>query len=410
MQAEQDAARVLRSGLELSLELAHDLDAGRLLAGMVERSMELTGAAHGAALTLGPDGAVDDFVHRGLTPEQIAALPHRPRGRGLLGLVLEAGDPVRTPHIAHHPASVGFPHPHVAMDAFLGVPMEQRGELVGALYLTKGPEGGPFGDDDEDLVTAMASMAALGIANARLFAAERQRADEALAAAVKLRDLDHMRSEFVSVVSHELRSPMTVVAGIADILQKRYDDLPVQARSELIETLGREARRLTRLVSDVLDLESNDRALDQLRVAQIDIGELARESVVDAGQAGRTKVVLEAGDACAGADRDRIKQVLLNLLSNAAKFSPPESTITLVVEPQEEWVQLCVADEGPGIEAEDLSRLFQRFSRLHASPPAQRGSGLGLYLSKTIVERHGGDIWLDTEPGRGSTFYFRLPR
>lgn len=579
VRTEHDATRLLRSFLDIGLGLARSLDIDSVLATIVQRSMELTGARYGAALTLSPEGEVDAFLHRGLTPAQVALLPHLPRGRGLLGLVLASREPVRTNSISDHPAAVGFPDRHVEMAAFLGVPMQHLGELVGALYLTKPPEQPPFSYEDEELVVAMASMAAVGIENARLFETEKLRAhrsgllkdlasrvrqsldvprvlqttveelgrasgvercfvrlggdpdsgdlgpvgygwsapgtvaiepdpglqfpvsslaamtrttqwsddvaaderlsddsvpaspsvllerdvravlstplmwgdelmgvitfqsrdprrwsesdveliesaahevavalhharlyDEALAAAEALREADRMRSEFVSVVSHELRSPMTVVAGIADILQKRHDDLPADARLELLETLGREARRLTRLVSDVLDLESTDRTVDTLRLQPVDVAELARECVADAGHADRTRLVLEAGDATANADRDRVKQVILNLLSNAAKFSDEGTSIALTVVPGEGSVTVSVADEGPGIAREQHHLLFQRFSRLQTDGPRPPGSGIGLYLCKTIVDRHGGEIWLESAPGQGSTFSFSLPR
>ena len=574
-----DATRLLRSFLEVSVALTHNPDMDRVLVGIVERSIELTGARYGAAVTLSPEGGIENFLHRGLSPEQVAALPHLPRGKGLLGLVLEERTLVSTDDIGSHPASVGFPDRHVPMAAFLGVPMELHGELVGALYLTKPPGVPPFTRDDGELVRAMASMAAVGVQNARLFAAERERTrttgllhelatsvrasldvdavlsttvealgraagvercfirlagddepgelgpveyewdaagitpvrgdpapqfavsslaamtgvtqrsddvvndprlrdprvpgavedllefkvgavlatpllwgddlkgvvtfhsasarrwsdadvaliegasrevatalhharlyDDALAAAEQLRALDRMRSEFVSVVSHELRSPMTVVAGIADILEKRHDDLGLDARSELIETLGREARRLTRLVSDVLDLESSERGVGQLRVESVDLVELAREAVADAGEADRTKLVAEAGDATVRADHDRIKQVLLNLLSNAAKFSGESAPITVAVAPGDDDVRVSVADEGPGIRGEDHHLLFERFSRLQSTAHRHPGSGIGLYLCRTIVERHGGAIWLDSDEGRGATFSFTLPR
>jgi signal transduction histidine kinase len=550
-----------------------------VLTTIVERSMALTGARYGAALTLSREGDVDAFLHRGLTPEQVALLPHLPRGKGLLGLVLTRREAVRIDSISEHPASVGFPDRHVPMAAFLGVPVQHHGELVGALYLTKTPGEPPFSYEDQELVTAMASMAAVGVQNARLFDVEKQRGrrsallrdlasrvsrsldvpavlqttveelgraagvercyirlgsdsehgelgpiqyewdapgmpslgekvtlrlpvsslaattgstqwsddvarderlaepdipgdpqsllelgasavlstplrwadelmgvitfhshearhwsetdiefievaaqevaialhharlyDEALAAAEALREVDRMRSEFVSVVSHELRSPMTVVAGIADILLKRHDDLPGDARLELLETLGREARRLTRLVSDVLDMESSDRTVETLRVQPVDIAELARECVADSGHADRTRLVLEAGGATVDADRDRVKQVILNLLSNAAKFSDVASPIALTVTPGEDSVHVSVADRGIGISEDQRHLLFQRFSRLQTTGPRTPGSGIGLYLCKTIVERHGGDIWLESDAGEGSTFSFTLPR
>jgi signal transduction histidine kinase len=572
--------RLLRSFVEVGVSLTQELDVTSVLTSIVERSRDLTGARYGAAATLTDDGRVGDFVHRGLTPEQVAALPHYPEGRGLLGLVLQERKPVRCEVLGDHPASVGFPDRHVPMDAFLGVPIDHRGSLVGALYLTKPPGDPPFGDTDVELVVAMASMAAVGIINARLFARETKRAerlgmlretaaeirrsldaaeilsatvetvgraarvdrcfvrltrpdgeagalgdisfewcapgvesirnrpeiqypvasltaltratqssedvtadprlddpriagsvrnmldhdahsalatpiewgdellgvlgfhareprtwtkaevsliestalevgvalhhahlyDEALRTAEKLRQLDELRSEFVSMVSHELRSPMTVVAGIGHILRTRAARLSDEQRDELIETLEREAQRLSRLVSDVLDLEAIEQGRLALKPIDVDMGDLAREAATDGGAVERTDVSIASGDPLVSADRDRIKQVLLNLISNAAKFSPDDARITVDVAPEEEHVRVSVTDRGPGIRPEDLPRLFERFSRLHMPGVRKPGSGLGLFLSKTILDRHGGRIWAESTPGQGSTFRFLVPR
>jgi signal transduction histidine kinase len=236
------------------------------------------------------------------------------------------------------------------------------------------------------------------------------RYSEAVETAERLRHLDEMRSDFVAMVSHELRSPMTVVAGIADILKKRQSALSNEQRDELITTLGREARRLTRLVSEVLDLEAIDQGGMELQLGQVDLAELAREAVTDAGVAERTDLSVGRGNAVCTADGDRVKQVLLNLISNAAKFSDEGTSINVAVSPQTDGVCITVRDEGPGIATEDQSKLFQRFSRLETPGSRRPGSGLGLYLSRSIVEAHNGTIWVDSEVGKGTSFSFKLPR
>ncbi|MGH2819352.1 MAG: GAF domain-containing protein [Actinomycetota bacterium] len=578
MKAERRLGDFIRPFVDISLQLTQDLDLGQVLVTIVERARELTDADYGAALTLDDRGDVDDFLHRGLTAEEVAALPHLPRGRGLLGLVLEQRRALRIEDLPAHPESVGFPDAHVPMTAFLGVPMTARGILVGALYLTKKPGRPPFSPADEELIHALAAMAGVAVQNARLFEAEKGRAErtallgeiayrirssldlrevleatveqlgraagvdrcflrlvaeegserlgpiahewdapgvpslqqdpwqqypvsllaardrrtlwsddvlsderlgngstaspedlvlikaravlstplewgeellgvvtlharlprpwsgqdvalieaaarevavglhharlyhEALEAATRLQELDLMRSEFVSVVSHELRSPMTVIAGIAGILHKRFDRLDEAQRTELIETLGREARRLTRLVSEALDLEAIDRGGVELRMQPVDVAELAHEAVADAGQAERAEIGIAGGDTSVTADRDKVKQVMLNLLSNAEKFSPEDQPVALSVASEEGSVTVSVADRGPGIPEDERHLLFQRFSRLQSSGVRKPGSGIGLYLSKSIVERHGGQIWVESSPGEGSTFSFRLPR
>ena len=167
--------------------------------------MELTGARYGAAATVSDEGEIEHFVHRGLTDEEVERLPHLPEGKGLLGAVLRSDEPIRLERISDHPESVGFPDRHVEMDAFLGVPLRHRGTLVGSLYLTKPPgRDERFGEADEEIVAAMASLAAVAIANARLFAAETERAERA--------DLLHQIS---SQVRRSLERPVVLSDTVA---------------------------------------------------------------------------------------------------------------------------------------------------------------------------------------------------
>jgi signal transduction histidine kinase len=401
LQTEQYPARLLRSFLDVGRHLTQDPDSLQVLAVIVERSMEMTGARYGAAVTIGPEG-IEDFLHRGLTEEQVARLPHYPIGEGLLGAVVEERRIIRCPDLASHPKSVGFPNRHVPMKAFLGVPMLQRDEILGALYLTKSPDDTPFTKADEQLTVAMASMAAVALHHAALSAQARETAEA-------LKQLDQLRSDFVAMVSHELRSPMTVVSGIAHILQWRHDQLTPTETAELLNSLGRESGRLGRLVSEFLDMEAIDQGQITLNKSEVDLVDLSCEAMIDAGHAQRTEIVGTVGDTLLTVDRDRIKQVLLNLITNAAKFSADGSPIYVGVEPHDNEVTVSVTDKGPGIEPDEMGLLFERFSRL-STTVKRPGSGIGLYVSRVIVELHGGRIWAESEPGRGATFSFALPR
>ena len=141
----------------------------------------------------------------------------------------------------------------------------------------------------------------------------------------------------------------------------------------------------------------------------VDLGVLVKEAIADTGEASRVRLEIEPGDLHLRIDRDKIKQVLLNLISNSAKFAPEGTPISVRLLPEEMTVVIEVVDRGPGIPLEKMEQLFQRFSRLEGTKQ-KPGSGLGLYLSRLIVERHGGVIWADSEEGEGSTFAFRLPR
>jgi signal transduction histidine kinase len=577
LQAERDSTELLRSFLDISLRLTQELDLITVLTVIVERSIELTGARFGAAATVGPDG-IEQFIHRGLTPMQVSSLPHLPAGKGLLGEVIAGRRPLRIARIADHPSSVGFPSAHVAMEAFLGVPMMQRDEVMGSLYLTKPPGEPPFTDEDEEICVAMGSMAGVAIVNARLFATETERAqradalrdismrvrhslevdevlqatcealgnaaqadrcfirmaekpgshelrevqhewtapgvsaykgsgrvlgpvtataarslrtqwtanidtdprfepppEQAMAAihraetsailstplewggellgvvtfhslsarewthsdirlieiaarevaaaldharlyktaletAERLREMDRSRTDFIAMVSHELRSPMTVVGGIAHLLSRRREELSPGEIDELFETLERESRRLTRLVSDFLDMEAIESGRISLRLDQVDLSELASEATIDSGSGSRTELDIAPGPAVVTADRDRIKQILLNLIGNAAKYSARDLPITLRVTPGEDSVIVSVQDRGPGIPEEERGLLFERFSRLTSTVSRAPGSGIGLFVSRTIVEMHGGRIWIESPAGGGTTFLFELPR
>jgi signal transduction histidine kinase len=146
-----------------------------------------------------------------------------------------------------------------------------------------------------------------------------------------------------------------------------------------------------------------------LELQTVDLGALAKEAIADAGEAARVTLEIDPGDLQLRVDRDKIKQVLLNLISNSAKFAPEGTPITVRLLPEEMTVVIEVEDRGPGIPPEKMEQLFQRFSRLEGTKQ-KPGSGLGLYLSRLIVERHGGVIWADSEPGSGATFALRLPR
>jgi signal transduction histidine kinase len=402
LQTEHYPARLLRSLVDVGRHLSADPDSLHVLEVIVERSMDITGASYGAAVTIGEDG-FHDFLHRGLSDEEVAALPHVPVGEGLLGAVVDERRPIRCSDLSGHPSSIGFPNRHVAMEAFLGVPMIVRDEIVGALYLTKTPGTAPFSASDEQASVALASMAAVALHHAALSA-------RAMETAETLKQLDELRSDFVAMVSHELRSPMTVVAGIAYILQWRRDQLSRSETDELLNSLERESGRLARLVSEFLDMEAIDQGQITLRKTTVDLVDLSCEAMIDAGYAQRTEIVGPVGDTVVSLDRDRIKQVLLNLITNAAKFSADGSPICVDVKPGDQEVVVSVTDQGPGIKPDEMNLLFERFSRLSTTVRRTPGSGIGLYVSRMIIELHGGRIWAESEPGKGATFSFALPR
>lgn len=223
-----------------------------------------------------------------------------------------------------------------------------------------------------------------------------------------------MKDEFVSIVSHELRTPLTSIRGSLGLLEGGVAGEMTPKAVELTRIARTNADRLIRLINDILDLEKMESGRMELRRRRIKLLDVC-DAVVEelrgiASGAGVTVAVERGVNATVRADADRIHQVITNLLSNAIKFSSDGDTVRVVVSDSAGGrVRVAVHDQGPGISNLDLDRLFQKFSQLDSSSSrAKMGSGLGLVIAKSIVEGHGGRIWVESEVGRGSMFAFEL--
>ncbi|MCX4246662.1 sensor histidine kinase [Paraliomyxa miuraensis] len=223
-----------------------------------------------------------------------------------------------------------------------------------------------------------------------------------------------MKDEFVSIVSHELRTPLTSIRGSLGLLEGGVaGELPPKAR-DLVRIARTNSDRLIRLINDILDLDKMEAGHLVLDREVVELGPLVDAVVAEmsgfAQQAGVAVVVETEPSPPVHGDRDRLAQVLVNLISNAIKFSPEGERVTLRVQPGHGRVRLSVVDRGPGIARADVPRLFQKFHQLDASDTRARGgSGLGLVIAKTLIEAHHGHIGVDSDVGRGSTFYVELP-
>jgi signal transduction histidine kinase/CHASE3 domain sensor protein len=221
-------------------------------------------------------------------------------------------------------------------------------------------------------------------------------------------------TEFISTVSHELRTPLTSIKGALRIIEGGLAGQLSPRATELIRVASEETERLIRLVNDILDLRKIEEGKLELKFVDLPIDTLVTRAVEAVyGMTSETNIVVDqgVGPVILKCDEDRILQVVVNLLSNALKFSPKGSTITLKTEMTEGGLlRLSIIDQGQGISPEDLKKLFGRFQQLDSSDTRQKGgSGLGLAISKGIVEQHRGKIGVDTDLGKGSTFWFELP-
>lgn len=227
------------------------------------------------------------------------------------------------------------------------------------------------------------------------------------------RAVERMKDEFISTVSHELRTPLTSIRGALGLLSSgRLGTLPEKGQ-RLLDIASTNTDRLVRLINDILDIERIESGKVTLDRVRCDGAELARNAVdVVRSLADREKIsiVLDGPPIPLVADPDRIVQTLTNLLGNAVKFSPTGSTITVSVKPERDNVVFSVADQGRGIPSDKLDTIFERFQQVDASDSREKGgSGLGLAICRTIVRQHGGEIRVESEVGRGSTFKVIIP-
>lgn len=226
----------------------------------------------------------------------------------------------------------------------------------------------------------------------------------------RIEDLFRAQQKFVADVSHELRSPLTAVRGNLDLLKRGAVDDPVE-RAQVIDAIDSETARMSRLVSDLLLLARQDSGVP-IALHPVELDTLLLEVYRQAQLSTRSiKLTLGAEDqAIIIGDRDRLKQVLLNLVDNALKYTPPGGEVTLSLTKDENWVRVAVRDTGIGIAAENIPNLFDRFYRVDKARSRDAGgTGLGLAIAKSVVDAHGGKITVESDPGKGSVFTVWLP-
>jgi signal transduction histidine kinase len=238
-------------------------------------------------------------------------------------------------------------------------------------------------------------------------AAERARVSE-------MESLDRSKAELFGLLTHELMHPVAAIRGFAVTLQRRWDQLDDQERIAIVDRIEHQTVQLRDMAEEaitVTHLETQPFELAKRSESAVELAREASDMVEELD--GRLKVRVDeaAEQVLVWCDRTRVLQVLRNLLSNADKYSGPETPIELRLGESDGVAVFSVSDEGPGISDEDLVRLFQRFSRIRpAGGERIPGSGLGLYICKRIVEAHEGQIWVESRPGEGTTFLFRIPK
>lgn len=228
-----------------------------------------------------------------------------------------------------------------------------------------------------------------------------------------IKEVDRLKSEFVSMVSHDLRTPLAVIKGYAATLLNPMLALDQEREKRFIKGINDASDRLTRLIDNLLSVSRLESGRFKLNPQQVDVGEIVQRVAASFRSSSRHHLVVDlpAEGLRVRADRDQVEQVLTNLVSNAIKYSPEGSEIRIAGAGNPTEVEVEVRDQGIGIPPAQLLRVFEKFYRGDAAVTKRvSGTGLGLYICKSIVEAHGGRIWVESEPDHGSVFHFTLPR
>lgn len=333
-------------------------------------------------------------------------------GEGIIGQVVSTGYPALMTNVgtsgnmSAQENVTSYHAPTMQLASLLILPLRTRREMLGALVIAANDPHRRMSDDKLPLAEVLAERAALAIENAKLYA-------EQVEARRKVEDLSRLKDEFLSIASHELRTPVTSIKGYTQLAKTLIRENDLETSEEYLNIALDQIDRMSRLILELLDVSRIETGKLEIRREPIswpnfvrDIVQRHHTSVSDR----KFHVSMPDVEATVTGDRDRLEQVLGNLLENAVKYSPDGSDVSIAVEARTDQVVTSVCDRGMGIPADELGRVFERFHRgRQVSSTNYGGLGLGLYITKQIVERHGGSIWVESKEGLGTTFSFSLP-
>jgi signal transduction histidine kinase/CheY-like chemotaxis protein len=397
-----------------SLELKETIDF------MLKAASDLVECDAATVFLLDDDGAGLSAIATFPFSESLGQVAHFKLGEGIVGWaaqrrkIVSVADATRdrrfkTLDMAYAPRSC------------LVMPLESPQRVVGALTLAR-REVQPFTNIEQALMQIIASQAAISIDNARLHAAQQRQLAEIAAqkreveiANAQIAEISRLKSEFLANMSHELRTPLNAILGFSEILKDNLVDLTPEQRQECLENIHTSGKHLLELVNDVLDLSKIEAGRMELSYDRFGVLSAVKEvhNVIRSLSERRDidlSIEVTPDDLEVRADKSKFKQVLYNLLSNAIKFTAQGGRVWVRARQVRDDVIVDVGDTGVGIPKEHHARIFDEFYQLDNAATRQvEGTGLGLSLTRRLVELHGGTIGLQSEPGKGSIFTFRLP-
>jgi len=289
------------------------------------------------------------------------------------------------------------------IQSLMVAPITRGPRILGLLLVADRAGRAPFNDEDLNLLLALAGQATVAVENLRLH-------EEIKRANTLLQEYDRLKSEFVGIVAHDFRRPLMAIRGFAELVLEE-PDLTVETRQEFMRTVISETEHLALLANDTLLITQIETGQFSFNFSEVDLGPFILDAVPLGLSDHSVLMDIPAGFPRIVADPERLRQVLVNLVTNAVKYSPEGGSITVRCrERGSQSIAVEVTDHGIGVPPEQIGKLFQKFARVRTDEHMRiSGTGLGLYICRLIVEGHGGQIWVESEVGRGSTFGVVLP-
>lgn len=410
---ELKALYTIESVVSRSLKLQEIFDVA------LSTALEVTDTEAGTLYSL--DGNVLRLAAiRGLSGEFREKALTRQIGEGIPGIAAKLKKPIAL-DISNYPSHPLLPYVmQEKLVSFIGTPLMSKGTVVGAMSLGTKKQR-LFSQDDLDLMYSIGEVIGVAVENARLYedlshaniTLEKSLA-ELKAAYEELSTLDKMKDEFLSNISHELKTPLVSIKGYSELMRDDKLGSLSDAQAKALETIIRNADRLTRLIDSLLFLSLSQAGKLKFRFEPVNVVDVIEGAVSNIELRARRKGLDIrkdiSGNLVISGSRDNLIEVLENLLDNAIKFTPGEGMITVSAREEPPDIHITVSDTGIGIPADALSHLFRRFYQVDASRTRKHGgAGLGLYISKNIVEAHRGRIWIESEEGKGTSVHIMLP-
>ncbi len=387
-----DMLTAYRRLLDISRDLAATLDLDALLTRIVQAAADLSDAEAASILLYDPQRKELRFQTATNLSDSLKRGVCVPLDNSIAGLALRQQRPIRRERVYADPNHYGHLDKltKVQTQSLLAIPLIAQGQPIGVLEAVN-KRNGAFTDTDEELLTVLGAQAAVAIQNTRLF----------------------LQSDLIAELVHEIRTPLGAILAAAQLL--RLPQLSPEQREQTVAAIETEARYLNELTTTFLDLARLESGRAQFERTEFDLREVAEEVVqLFAMKAKERNIQIEvdfpADFPKVRADRNKIKQVMVNLVSNAVKYNRPGGRIRIAGYASEDEIVFTVSDTGPGIAPEHMKHLFEKFYRVPGSEKRATGSGLGLYICRRIVEAHGGSIRAKSKVGEGSKFIVTLPR